>query len=113
MNRDLYAILGVSKDAERQEIRQAYKALAMKWHPDKNQYDTETAKKQFQDISEAYSILSNPASKLKYDSNNHKQSSSRIPGSFSGRRTNFDNLYDSFTARTKIHILHMHIQVCL
>ena len=53
---DYYEILGVSKTAEEREIKKAYKRLAMKYHPDRNQGDKE-AESKFKEIKEAYEIL--------------------------------------------------------
>ena len=53
-----YKTLGVSPDATEDEIRKAYKKLAIKWHPDKNQ-NKEEAEEKFKAISEAYSVLGN------------------------------------------------------
>ena len=73
--KDYYAILGVSKDATQDEIKHAYRKLAIKWHPDKNQGD-KAAEEKFKDITEAYSVLGdeekrkeydNPASSFSYD----------------------------------------------
>lgn len=53
---DYYEILGVSKTAEEREIKKAYKRLAMKYHPDRNQGDKE-AEAKFKEIKEAYEVL--------------------------------------------------------
>lgn len=53
--RDFYAILGVSKNASKKEIKKAYRKLAMKWHPDKHP-DDEKAHEMFQDLSTAYEV---------------------------------------------------------
>jgi hypothetical protein len=58
---DYYEILGVSKTAEEREIKKAYKRLAMKYHPDRNQGDKE-AEAKFKEIKEAYEILTDARS---------------------------------------------------
>lgn len=67
---DYYEILGVPKDASEMDIRKAYKKLAIKWHPDKNQNKKEEAEAKFREISEAYHVLSNPDERKKYDMHN-------------------------------------------
>ncbi len=61
-----YDILGVSRNATDKEIRQAYRRLARKYHPDLNPGDAE-AEKRFKRINEAYEVLSNPENRKKYD----------------------------------------------
>jgi molecular chaperone DnaJ len=63
---NLYFLLGVSKDSEQATIKSAYKKLALKWHPDKNN-GSEEATETFKSISEAYAILSNPQRRKRYD----------------------------------------------
>lgn len=65
--KDYYEILGVSKDATPEEIRKAYKKLALKWHPDKHVDDKKEAEEKFKEIAEAYSVLSDPDKKREYD----------------------------------------------
>tara|TARA_Y100000389_G_C17463892_1_gene523896 strand:+ start:979 stop:1440 length:462 start_codon:yes stop_codon:yes gene_type:complete len=55
-----YKILELEPNARKEDIKRAYKKLAMKYHPDKNQDDKESAENKFKEISEAYEILSNP-----------------------------------------------------
>ncbi len=76
--RDYYEVLGISKNATAAEIKKAYRQIAMKYHPDRNQ-DDPTAEEKFKEASEAYSVLGNGEKKEKYDrfgfnglnSNNH------------------------------------------
>ena len=65
--RDYYEVLGVPKDATDDVIRRAYKKLAVKWHPDKHTDDKKEAEEKFKEISEAYSVLSDPKKKREYD----------------------------------------------
>lgn len=65
--KDYYAILGLSKDANENDIKKAYRTLAMKWHPDKNPNNKEEAERKFKEISEANDVLSDPEKRSKYD----------------------------------------------
>lgn len=66
VEKDFYAILGVSKDASEADIKKAYRKLARKHHPDQNPGDAE-AEKKFKDITEANSVLSDPEQRQQYD----------------------------------------------
>ena len=68
--RDYYAVLGVEKNASDRDLKRAYKRLAMKFHPDRNQSD-ESAKEKFQEAKEAYEILSNQQKRAAYDQFGH------------------------------------------
>ena len=57
--RDYYEVLGVTKNANSKEIKQAYRKLAVKYHPDRNEGDKE-AEEKFKEAAEAYEVLSNP-----------------------------------------------------
>ncbi len=69
--RDYYDILGVTKSATEAELKSAYRKLALKWHPDRNQDKKEEAEKQFKEINEAYQVLSDPKKKQMYDQLGH------------------------------------------
>lgn len=64
--KDYYKVLGVSKKADKKEIKKAYRKLAVKYHPDKNQGD-KVAEEKFKEISEAYEVLGNDEKRKKYD----------------------------------------------
>ena len=64
--RDLYEVLGVSKNASDNDLKKAYRVLAKKYHPDANPGDAE-AEAKFKEASEAYAILSDPENRRKYD----------------------------------------------
>ena len=68
--RDYYEVLGLSKGASDDEIKKAFRKLAMKYHPDKNPGDKE-AEEKFKEINEAYAVLSDPEQKGKYDRYGH------------------------------------------
>lgn len=63
---DYYKILGISKNSSSKEIKKAYYQLAKKYHPDTNK-DDPNAKKKFQEVSEAYEILSDDTKRKEYD----------------------------------------------
>lgn len=64
---DYYKALGVDKGASLEEIKKAYRKLALKHHPDRNPSDKKRAEEKFKDISEAYAVLSDPEKRKQYD----------------------------------------------
>ena len=66
MAKDYYKILGVPRNATQEEIKKAYRRLAMKYHPDKNKGNKE-AEEKFKEINEAYAVLSDPEKRRMYD----------------------------------------------
>jgi DnaJ-class molecular chaperone len=81
---DYYSVLGLRRDASDKEIKQAYRRLARQYHPDVNPGDA-TAEQKFKEISEAYSVLSTPESRKKYDRFGHQAFSTGFdPGFASG-----------------------------
>jgi len=80
--KDYYKILEIDRSSSQDDIKKAYRKLAIKWHPDKNEGSKE-AEEKFKEISEAYDILSNPDKKSKYDNLKKYQ------GSFAGG-SNYD-----------------------
>ncbi len=70
MKKDYYELLGVSKSATKEEIKKAYKKLAIKYHPDKNPGDKE-AEDKFKEVSEAYQVLTDDEKRQMYDRYGH------------------------------------------
>src|SRR5207245_2657131 len=83
MRRDYYAVLGIASTADVREIRQAYRRLARRYSPDVNFWDAE-AQAVFQEISEAYRVLSDTGARSMYDRYGHLLSDREAVGA--GRR---------------------------
>lgn len=75
MAANYYDVLNVSKYADIKSISEAYKKMALKWHPDKNPDNIEEANRQFQQISQAYQVLSDSNKRMRYD---RGQNTSRV-----------------------------------
>ena len=97
--RDYYEVLGLKKGASEDEIKKAFRKMAMKYHPDKNPGDKK-AEEKFKEINEAYSVLSDPDKKSKYDRFGHAGVDPNAgfgggAGGFSGFG-GFDDIFDMF-----------------
>ena len=94
--KDFYKILEISRDASQSDIKKAYRKLALKYHPDKNK--SPNATKKFQDIGEAYSVLSDPVKRRRYDVGSRTPFSNFDENNFSDFTTSFSGFgTESFT----------------
>ena len=88
--RDYYEVLGVSKNASDDEIKKAYRKLAVKYHPDKNPGDKE-AEEKFKEISEAHEVLSDKQKRARYDQFGHAGVGGNAGNPFGGAGNPFQN----------------------
>lgn len=89
-----YEILGIDRNATKDEIKKAYRKLALKYHPDKNPDDKESEKK-FKEISEAYDTLSDDKKRSMYD---RFGNSNNMNADFSDMFSNFGDMFSDFTS---------------
>src|ERR1700692_2089079 len=100
---DFYATLGVAKDASTDELKKAYRKLAMQHHPDRNPGDA-AAEARFRECSEAYDVLKDDQKRAAYDRYGHaafEQNGGPGPGDFGGRGLGdiFDQMFGEFPGR--------------
>ncbi|MEM9071655.1 MAG: molecular chaperone DnaJ [Myxococcota bacterium] len=81
MKRDYYEVLGVARDASPDELKKAYRELARRFHPDRNQ-DDPTAEDKFKEATEAYRVLSDPEQRKRFDRFGHAAFEQQGPGGF-------------------------------
>ncbi|QEK51450.1 molecular chaperone DnaJ [Pedobacter aquae] len=93
--RDYYDILGVSKGASADEIKKAYRKLAIKYHPDKNP-DDKAAEDKFKEAAEAYEVLSNPEKRQRYDQFGHAGAQGGFGGGYGGGGMNMEDIFSQF-----------------
>ena len=82
--RDYYEVLGVNKDASEEDVKKAYRKLAMKHHPDRNP-DSKEAEERFKEAKEAYEVLSEPDKRRAYDSYGHAGVNPQMGGMGAGQ----------------------------
>jgi molecular chaperone DnaJ len=95
MKRDYYEILGVSRNCSSEELKKAYRKLALKYHPDKNQGDKD-AEEHFKEAAEAYEVLRDPQKKQTYDLYGHEGIAGTGFRGFSGHQDIFSTFGDLF-----------------
>ncbi len=93
--KDYYAILGVPRSASDDDIKKAYRALAIKFHPDKNPGKEQWANEKFKEINEAYGVLGNPDKRRQYDQFGTTGDAADVFGSHTTQST-FEDLVHEF-----------------
>ncbi len=98
MKRDYYEIIGVEKNASLQQIKKAYRSLALKYHPDRVQEsEKKQAEEKFKEISEAYGVLSDPKKRELYDQYGHSGIDQKFTSEDIFRQADFSGFEDIFS----------------
>ena len=118
---DLYTVLGVERNASQQDIKKAYRRLAMEHHPDRNVSDP-TAEEKFKSVSEAYSVLKDETLRREYDiefidrqQHRHSNFNSGVSG-FQSSHASWEEMFGSASSKfnpNRAHIIKAHIDVTL
>ena len=95
MKRDYYEVLGVEKNASEDEIKKAYRKIAIKYHPDRNPGDKE-AEEKFKEAAEAYDVLHDPQKRQQYDQFGFDGPMGGGFGGFGGASMNMDDIFSMF-----------------
>src|SRR5262245_12300002 len=93
--RDYYEVLGVIREADAEEIKKAYRKLAVKYQPDKNTGDKH-AEEKFKELSEAYEVLNDPQKRAIYNQHGHAAFDRRSGGGYSRGGGGFHDPFDIF-----------------
>ena len=93
--RDYYEVLGVEKNASANDIKKAYRKLAIQYHPDKNP-DDKNAEEKFKEAAEAYSVLSDPDKRARYDLFGHEGLGGAAGGGFNGAGMDMNDIFSMF-----------------
>lgn len=93
---DYYELLGVKKESSQEEIKKAFRKMALKYHPDRNPDNKEEAEKKFKQVAEAYEVLSDPKKRSQYDQFGHAGMGGFTSRGFSSVEDIFDIFGDVF-----------------
>ena len=93
--RDYYEVLGVARDATADQIKSAYRKLAMKYHPDRNPGD-KAAEEKFKEAAEAYDVLHDPEKRQRYDQFGHQAFEGGAGGGYGAGGMSMDDIFSMF-----------------
>jgi len=98
-----YKILNVDKNATEQEIKKAYRKLALKWHPDKHVINKDIATQKFKDITKAYEILKDSRSRYNYDNEINQNINFQNP----------DDVFRTFFGKSRMEMFNQNYQIVI